>query len=223
MYHALFGKTNTLPDHPYKKSWRGQNLHERDFHSAIAAYFWFKIMNRETLSEALRRYHSQYEEENAFVPGFLELLLHPQAFQRNHLPGHITGSAFILDAAGTHVLLTHHAKLNRWLQPGGHADGQEDVLAVALREAKEETGLNEFRFASDGLFDIDIHTIPARDNFPDHFHYDLRFLLVGDRNEELLVTEESHALAWIPLDQLPTITKDNASVLRMASKIKSLF
>lgn len=180
-------------------------------------------MNRETLTAALRSYRSHYAEENAFVPGFLELLLHPHAFQRNHLPGHITGSAFIVDAARAHVLLTHHAKLNRWLQPGGHADGQEDVLSVALREAKEETGLNEFMCVSDGLFDIDVHAIPARGNFPQHLHYDLRFLLVGNRHDELLVTEESHALAWIPVDHLPSITNNNASILRMASKMKTLF
>src|SRR5687768_14947914 len=94
--------------------------------------------DRSTLIRSLKKYSSAFPEENLFVPQFLELLNHRDAFQRHHLPGHITGSSWILDQSRQHVLLVHHGTLNRWLQPGGHADGEENVLNVALREARSE-------------------------------------------------------------------------------------
>src|SRR5688572_24792201 len=100
--------------------------------------------DRESVVRSLKRYNTAFAGENLFVPKFLELLDHPDAFQRHHLPGHITGSSWILDQSRQFVLLVHHGTLNKWLQPGGHADGEENVLNVALREAKEETGLKNF-------------------------------------------------------------------------------
>ncbi|MDZ7646212.1 MAG: NUDIX hydrolase [Cytophagales bacterium] len=93
------------------------------------------------------------------------------------MPGHITGSAWIVDPSNTQALLVHHAKLNKWVQPGGHADGDENILQVALREAEEETGLKNFKVLSDPPFDVDIHLIPERADFPEHFHFDIRYLL----------------------------------------------
>lgn len=122
-------------------------------------------MNRESLAASLSRYSSPFPEESVFVKRFLELLEHRDAFQRNHLPGHFTASAWIVDPAKQFILLTHHAKLNKWLQPGGHADGDENILRVALKEAREETGISHFRVLKDGIFDIDIHTIPAGRTF----------------------------------------------------------
>jgi len=170
---------------------------------------------------ALKTYDAA-DVEKSFTLKFLELLLHPQAFHRHHLPGHITGSAWIVDQSKKFALLTHHAKLNKWLQPGGHADGDEDILMVALREAKEETGLKEFKLLHNGIFDLDIHPIPARKEFPEHLHYDVRFLFQADRNESLLMTTESHALAWVATDQLTLLTQENASIIRMANKVDLL-
>ena len=96
---------------------------------------------RQSLMRSIETYQSTSGDEVVFKNQFLELLKHPRAFFRDHLPGHITASSWIIDKDRKSVLLTHHAKLDRWLQPGGHADGQEDVLAVAQREAYEETGL----------------------------------------------------------------------------------
>jgi 8-oxo-dGTP pyrophosphatase MutT (NUDIX family) len=180
------------------------------------------MFTRETLLEALSNYHSAYEEEQRFQPAFLKLLQHPRSFHRDHLPGHITGSAFIIDNEGKHTLLTHHAKLNRWLQPGGHADGDEDIVGVATREAVEETGLKTLQLLQPHFFDIDIHTIPARKDFPLHEHYDIRFLFRASRTEKLLITEESHDLAWKPLYDLSAITGENRSMLRMAEKAMKL-
>ena len=181
------------------------------------------MFTRETLLDALSKYRSAYEEEQLFQAAFLNLLKHPRSFFRDHLPGHITGSAFIIDEEGKYTLLTHHAKLNRWLQPGGHADGDENIVDVATREAVEETGLTTLQLLQPSFFDVDIHTIPARKDFPQHEHYDIRFLFRASKAEKLLVTEESHDLAWKPLDDLSSITDQNRSMLRMAEKAKKLF
>lgn len=173
----------------------------------------------EDIVRALELYNSPFVEELRFKDAFLELLKSKRCFHRDHLPGHITGSAFIIDESGSHALLTHHAKLNRWLQPGGHADGDENVLRVALREAEEETGLSDFRILSTGLFDIDIHTIPARPDFPEHQHYDIRFLLQAGRQQRLQISGESHDLAWVHFTELQALT-GNDSIGRMVDKLK---
>ena len=171
-----------------------------------------------TLIQALTNYTTTFEEEKPFAADFLKLLQHDRAFHRDHLPGHITGSAWIIDAARQSVLLTHHAKLDKWLQPGGHADGDENVLGVALREAEEETGLKKLKLLQPGIFDLDIHTIPARKDFPEHLHYDIRVIFEADSNEELLISDESHDLKWVPLNQLHEYTS-NLSIQRMLKKI----
>jgi len=176
-------------------------------------------MNRQQLIATLQTYPSRDPDEIAFVPQFLELLRHADAYQRTHLPGHITGSAWIVDASKKFVLLTHHAKLNKWLQPGGHADGDENILNVALREVNEETGLHPLDTPQRHPFDIDIHPIPARQDFPEHLHYDVRFLFVVDKNEPLLLSEESHALAWVSLTEVAAISQNNRSMMRMVDKL----
>ncbi|HEY9044347.1 MAG TPA: NUDIX hydrolase [Ohtaekwangia sp.] len=178
------------------------------------------ISTRASLTDALKSYSTPYHEEQPFAAKFLELLQHERAFHRDHLPGHITGSAWIVDAQKQSVLLTHHAKLNKWLQPGGHADGDENVFAVALREAQEETGLKNFKLLSPGIFDIDIHIIPARKDFPEHWHYDVRFLFEADPAEALIITEESHDLQWVPLNKLSDYTTQD-SMLRLQQKVVS--
>jgi 8-oxo-dGTP pyrophosphatase MutT (NUDIX family) len=174
-------------------------------------------LDRKSLLGSLKKYKTAFAEENLFVPQFLELLNHSDAFQRHHLPGHITGSSWILDQSRQFVLLVHHGTLNKWLQPGGHADGEENVLNVALREAQEETGLQHFTLLQEKIFDLDIHPIPARGNFPDHLHYDVRFLFEADKNEQIVVSDESHDVAWLALNQLNTL--NNSSLMRMANKI----
>lgn len=172
--------------------------------------------------EGLGLYTTSYEDESPFVSRFCELLDSERCFHRDHLPGHITGSAWILNKPKTHVLLVHHVKLNKWLQPGGHADGEENVLSVALREVNEETGLVHFKELVPGIFDLDIHTIPARADFPEHLHYDVRFALVAtDEEEDIEVSEESHAVKWIAFDEVPDLCCNNASILRMLAKTKA--
>ncbi len=143
---------------------------------------------------------------------------HENCFDRSLLVGHVTGSAWIVDLDRTHVLLTHHRKLDKWLQLGGHADGDSDVLRVALREAREESGLTSVRPVRESIFDVDIHLIPARKTEPEHFHYDVRYALEADRGEALRMSDESHDLRWVRVDEVAVLTQEE-SVLRMVRKI----
>lgn len=179
------------------------------------------IPSRNALRLALTHYQTSYAAEQRFIPQFLSLIESNEAYLRTHVPGHITASAWIIDASREYVLLTHHAKLNKWLQPGGHADGDEDVLRVALREAEEETGVKNFTLLHAGIFDLDIHPIPERKDFVAHDHYDIRFLLQADRDEPLVITEESHDLAWVKIKELAAYN-DSPSLQRMAEKVRSL-
>lgn len=147
---------------------------------------------------------------------------HEDCFERTLSIGHVTGSAFVLDHERRHVLLTHHGKLDKWLQLGGHADGDSNVLRVALREATEESGLDSVRPIHEDIFDIDIHLIPARGHEPEHYHHDVRFLLEADRGARLRITSESKALAWVSLDQVRELTSEE-SMLRMVRKALRLF
>jgi 8-oxo-dGTP pyrophosphatase MutT (NUDIX family) len=132
-------------------------------------------------------------------------------------PGQLTGSAWIVSLDGSRVLLTHHRKLGKWLQLGGHADGDPDLLAVALREAREESGLVRLRAASSEVFDVDRHRIPERKGEPAHWHYDLRFLIEADPAEPLVVTHESKDLAWVDLARVTALNSEE-SLLRMVRK-----
>jgi len=114
------------------------------------------------LQDRLRDYRGRHPEEASTVDRFRRLLReHDRCFHRDCWAGHITGSAWLVDAEGNDVLLTHHRKLDLWVQLGGHSGGDPDTPAVAHREAEEESGL-DVEPLSPQIFDLDIHTIPAR-------------------------------------------------------------
>lgn len=162
-------------------------------------------------------YRARYPDEAdaARLRRFIEA--QPRCFERDCFDdGHITGSAWVVDPAGSRVLLTHHRKLGKWLQFGGHSDGEPDTLAVASREAREESGLR-VRPISNAVLDIDIHTIPPLKGEPAHLHYDVRFALRASSSEGLRVGPESIDLAWIDIEDLTRLT-DEESMLRMARK-----
>lgn len=138
-------------------------------------------------------------------------------FHRHHPPGHFTGSAWLVSGDGQRVLLTHHRKLQRWLQLGGHADGDRDLARVALREAQEESGLVDLQVESE-IFDLDRHWIPARSNEPGHWHYDVRHVVRATGSECYAVSEESLALAWKPVHMLASDPATDVSLRRMASR-----
>lgn len=162
-------------------------------------------------------YLARYPDEAAVVARIRTFVeAHADCFSRQLLEGHITGSAWVLNRAMEKTLLTHHKKLGIWVQPGGHADGEADVAAVALKEAGEETGLARLELVSREIFDIDVHVIPARGDEPAHYHYDCRFAIRAG-NEDYVVSEESYDLAWVALDRIADYTTE-ASILRMCTK-----
>lgn len=179
-----------------------------------------KYMHRNSLRQLLDAYPIIYledREQRDRVRDFVEA--YPQCFERRLAVGHLTGSSWIVSPDRKRVLLTHHKKLNRWLQLGGHADGNPDVFAVARREAQEESGLKNIRTLSRQIFDIDVHLIPATPREAAHHHYDIRFIFEADPAEPLTISSESKDLAWVDVTTLPEFGVDG-SVLRMAQKMR---
>jgi 8-oxo-dGTP pyrophosphatase MutT (NUDIX family) len=175
-------------------------MHRRALLDKLTGYVPFDDREREA-----------YERLVAFVRN------HPDCFERSLSVGHITGAGWLLNGAGDRVLLTHHKKLDKWLQLGGHADGDPDVLRVALREAREESGIEEIEPISTEIFDVDVHPIPAHNGVAAHFHYDVRFLLRTTGDERFAVSDESHELAWVSPEELRDLTREE-SLARMQRK-----
>lgn len=191
---------------------------------------------------AFDEYAQHYPEERASVELFRQFVsAHADAAERHLAIGHLTGSAWLVSADGARVLLTHHRKLNRWLQLGGHADGDHDLARAALREAEEESGLRDL-VVDPMIFDLDRHEIPAhipvvsphgpaspsvfapgehrpaRGNEMAHWHYDVRFIVHASGSEEFAISDESHALAWRVIAELVEDPTADESLRRMARK-----
>ncbi|MEX2512366.1 MAG: NUDIX hydrolase [Cyclobacteriaceae bacterium] len=175
-------------------------------------------MDKKLLKNLIENYRTPFEEEKAFLPDFLVLLEDPLAFSRERKSGHFTASSWIVNKRRTHTLLTLHQKLQKWLQLGGHADGNENLLEVAMNEAREESGLTSLRMVDRFIFDIDCHIIPANQEDARHFHYDVRFLLEAEMNEPLVISPESKALAWVSFEMASELVGHNSSILRMLEK-----
>lgn len=142
------------------------------------------------------------------------------AFSRELLRGHVTASAFLLNLQRDKVLLTHHAKLGKWLQLGGHCDGIKDPRFAASREAYEESGLPRVDHISDYILDIDIHEIPAHKGVPAHLHYDIRYALEADDQQPFIISHESNDLKWVPLAKLEDYNPE-PSLLVLRDKLQS--
>jgi 8-oxo-dGTP pyrophosphatase MutT (NUDIX family) len=177
---------------------------------------------RESLATRLRTYAGGSLEagERAMAAEFaLFVLAEADCLWRTCVPGHLTASAWIVDAMRRRTLLTHHRKLDRWLQLGGHVDGDPDLAASALREAREESGLTKLALVSAEIFDVDRHRIQARGAEPEHWHYDVRFLIEADPAERLVVSGESKDLAWVELARVADLNPDE-SLCRMVRKTR---
>ncbi len=174
---------------------------------------------RAPLCKALQKYAERHPEQKITADRMLEFVRStPQCFERSHAAGHMTGSAWLLNPAGDKALLTLHHNLQRWMQTGGHADGDPDTLRVAIKEAEEESGISGITPVSVDIFDIDIHLIPARPakGEPAHYHYDVRYLLQAP-HEEFSISPESDDLAWWRAAEIEAHAAElDASVLRMA-------
>ncbi|HMO87087.1 MAG TPA: NUDIX hydrolase [Lacipirellulaceae bacterium] len=182
-------------------------------------------MHRQPLLAMLERYLQRYPREADVVARIGRLVReHADCFHRSCRPGHVTASAWVTTPARDRFLLVHHRKLDRWLQPGGHMDGEPDVAAAALREVREETGLAALRVADDQTpLDLDVHVIPARRDAAGailedaHEHHDVRLLVIADGDLTPAASAESHAVRWFNAAELARIT-DEESVLRMWRK-----
>jgi 8-oxo-dGTP pyrophosphatase MutT (NUDIX family) len=187
-------------------------------HSRIIYFF----MKREPLLQQLHAHQPGDEHEAQMQRRIIEFVNHHDLFYSRSLTiGHLTGSAWIVDKDYAHALLTHHGRLNLWVQLGGHVEDDPEMLAAAWREAREESGLADVRPVFDHIFDVDIHAIPANHKEPQHDHYDIRFLFQADRRAELIVSDESKNLAWVALEKISELTQEE-SVLRMVRKTESL-
>ena len=172
----------------------------------------------------LTRYGARRLEitEAAMVSDGLSFIAgHPDCLSRSCASGHLTGSAWIVSPLRDRALLLHHRKLDRWLQPGGHADGDPDLAATARREAEEETGLASLKLVSPEIFDFDRHWIPARGEEAGHWHYDFRFLLEADPKAALIVSAESNQLRWFAWAEIEAVA-NGGSLNRMVAKTKTI-
>ena len=137
----------------------------------------------------------------------------PDVLHRHCLTAHLTASALVVNESRDQVLLHHHAKLNRWLQFGGHCDGDGNLVHVAWREAVEESGIADL-LIDPNIIDLDIHTIPARGKTPEHLHLDVRFVAFARANSVPVVSDESNALLWYRVADVGCIDTDE-SVIRL--------
>ena len=175
---------------------------------------------------ALRGHRPEDEAEARHLARIAEFVdRHPDPFDRRIVEGHLTGSAFVLDAAFLRVLLLYHRKLRRWLQPGGHADaGEHAGESVALREAREETGLGGLALhpSAPRPLDVDVHAIPARPGEPAHDHLDLRYLVLAEDGVIVPARGEARIVKWFgwnelePLDLDPGLRRGLAKARRYA-------
>lgn len=175
-------------------------------------------MERDGFLAMLDTYGRRWKDEAATVGRFRGFVSsQPRCFERGLKVGHVTASAWLVNEAGTHVLLTHHRKLNRWLQLGGHADGDPDVRRVAVREAGEESGLRNVVPLGGGIFDVDIHRIPEHRDEEAHDHFDVRFAMMALGDGDCVVSRESYELRWREIAGFNALTVDE-SLLRLARK-----
>ncbi|MBN2873023.1 MAG: NUDIX hydrolase [Halothiobacillaceae bacterium] len=182
-------------------------------------------MHRCDLLEQLARYETRHLDEAAFVERARQFVAtHPDTFYRHHLPAHVSASTWVVNPSRYAVLLMHHRKLDRWLQPGGHADGDTDMRQVALKECAEETGVapEHIRLVHEAIFDVDIHsTQEPFEGAIEHHHIDIRYLVEIDDSLPVPGNEESFELRWVPLSMVARLN-NSRSTLRMVEKTRRM-
>lgn len=174
-----------------------------------------------SLLTELHLYRPADELEARHHRSLVNLLTMPaDTFVRAHFaPGHVTASLFILDPSSSALLLHHHRRLERWLQMGGHVEAGEHPAEAALREGAEESGLTDLDLLP-GIFDLDVHAIPAGKGEPDHLHFDVRYLARTASPDGIRIDpEESNDLAWVPLAEAIPLMNEEASS-RVVRKIE---
>jgi 8-oxo-dGTP pyrophosphatase MutT (NUDIX family) len=206
------------------------------------------MSRRESLLDELRSYLSADAAESRNVEAVIDLLTtSADPFSRASFePGHITASCFIADGGqailpvnrtdrqnsdrqdwdrqdclSSRLLLHHHRRLGRWLQMGGHVEAEESVADAALREGREESGLADLLLV-DGIFDVDVHAIPAANGDPLHQHFDVRYLLhTAAPDAAVLDPHESNDLLWVTLDRAEALMNapESSRVIRKLERL----
>ncbi len=181
-------------------------------------------MHRQELLTLLRQHQTRFMEEAGYICRAIRFVeAHGDCFYRELWPAHVTGSAWVVSPDRSRVLMMHHKKHDQWFQPGGHADGDNDILRVALRETSEETGIDisQVKLLGSAVFDVDIHSIPAMAGDPRHEHVDIRFLVEIDDRLPIPGNDESHEVLWISLNQVSRYN-NNRSSYRMVEKTRQM-
>lgn len=179
------------------------------------------MSRHEVLLDQLHGYHPSDELEAQHQRALVNLLtMSDDTFVRDHFaPGHVTASLFIVHPATEALLLHHHRRLDRWLQMGGHVEAGEHPADAALREGAEESGLTDLALLP-GIFDLDVHAIPAGKGEPDHLHFDVRYLAHTSTPDRITIDRnESNDLAWVPLAAAIPLMNEEASS-RVVRKIE---
>ena len=164
-----------------------------------------KISNLKEQIEKYNPYNEQEANNKEIMLKSLEIF--DDMLTRENKICHFTASNWIVNKDKTKVLMIYHNIYKSWSWVGGHADGDADLLHVALKEAQEETGLKNFKVLSDGIFGITIATVDnhiKRGKFvSSHLHFDCCYLLEADENEELHIKEdENSGVKWIDIDKV---------------------
>lgn len=164
------------------------------------------------------------EQERRSIAAVLELLDQPEPSSRNFFtPGHVTASAFVVHPPTARLLVHHHRRLDKWLQLGGHLEPGEMPPEAALREAEEESGLPGLTFLGGGIFDVDVHDIPAARGEPAHRHFDLRYVVIApEASGQSMDPLESLDLAWLSFDEAEVRMPAHES-LRAIRKLRQIF
>lgn len=182
-------------------------------------------MNRAELTEKIRGYLPYNEQEASdrnVILAFLEE--NENAFERENLIAHMTASAWVVNRDRTKVLMVYHKIYDSWSWTGGHADGETDLLAVALREVNEETGVEHVTSISEEIYSLEVLTVDGHEKrgryVPSHLHLNLTYLLEADETEPLKVCEdENKGVAWFTLDDALKASSEPWFVKRIYGKL----
>jgi len=180
-------------------------------------------MHRNELLNLLTSYRTRFMDEVAFVRRAINLIKQDDRVFDRAMPMHVTASTWVVSPDREQVLLMHHRKYGHWFQPGGHADGDSDVLHVALRECTEETGVDpaHINLIEPAIFDVDIHSVPTVGAVPGHDHIDIRFLVEIDDRLAIPGNNESHEVKWFSLYDVMQMNRFR-STYRMLEKTRTL-
>lgn len=172
--------------------------------------------------ERYRPFNEQEERDKAVILKFLDS--NADAFLRSNLIAHMTASAWVVNPERTKTLLVYHRIFDSWSWTGGHADGEEDLLAVAIREVKEETGLENVRPVTEDIYSLEVLTVDGHEKHgsyvPSHLHMNVSYLLEAEDDQPLRICEdENSGVAWFTLEDALRASTEPWFVERIYKKL----